>query len=136
MNFIEQKARFTQNIQTATGVLSSADSALGNASTLITRARTLGLGEIGSTATEQTRTSAATVMTEIINEMVSIGNTRFSGRYIFAGRDTLNAPFQEMLGRHLLRRGHGLRRRHDRLHVDVVDLGGRGVGVRRGVRRR
>ena len=96
--FIEQKARFQANIQSATAVLSSADASLGGATDLINRAKTIGLEEIGSTATAETRRSAAAIIDEILSEMVGLGNTQFGGRYIFAGRSTLSAPFSSTTG--------------------------------------
>ncbi|MHC4712565.1 MAG: flagellin N-terminal helical domain-containing protein [Planctomycetota bacterium] len=95
-NFLEQKSRFQKNIENATGVLSTADAALGQASELVTQARTTGLEEIGVIATAETRRSAAAIIEEILSEFVSLGNTKFTGRYIFAGRDTLTAPFEVM----------------------------------------
>jgi flagellar hook-associated protein 3 FlgL len=92
-NFIEQKARFQANIENATGVISSADAALGSASDLINRAREIGLEEIGTTATEQTRRSSAAIIDQILSEMVNLGNLNFAGRYVFGGRNTLAAPF-------------------------------------------
>ncbi len=97
-DYLEQKARFQQNIRNATGVISTADASMGSASDLVTRAKTVGLDEIGATSTSETRRSSAVVIDEIINEMVSLGNTQFAGRYIFAGRDTLNAPFEFVTG--------------------------------------
>lgn len=95
-SFLEQKARFQKNIQNATGVLSTADAALGQASELITQAHIIGLEEIGVIATPETRSSAAAIVDELLRELISIGNTRFGGRYIFAGRDTLTAPFESL----------------------------------------
>jgi len=96
--FIEQKARFQTNIQNAAGVLSSADSALATAGNILIQAKMTGLEEIGSTATAETRRSAATIIDEALREMMSLGNTQFAGRYIFAGRNTLSAPFANTSG--------------------------------------
>ncbi len=93
-SFLAQKMRFQTNIQNAFGVLSTADGALGQASDIINQAYTIGLEEIGVIATEETRRSAAAIIDELTSELVSLGNTRFAGRYIFAGRDTLTAPFE------------------------------------------
>lgn len=93
--YIEQKTRFENNIQNAVSVLSMADSALGGASDLMTQAKTIAMGEIGTTATAETRRASATIIDEILSEMISLGNTKFAGRYIFAGRDTLTAPFSK-----------------------------------------
>ena len=95
-SFLEQKARFQKNAQNATGVLSTADAALGQASDLIVQAHTIGLEEIGAIATPETRRSAAAIVDELLRELISIGNTQFGGRYIFAGRDTLTAPFESL----------------------------------------
>ena len=95
-SFIEQKMRFQKNIENATGVISNADSALGNATNLVNRAKVIGLEEIGTTATAETRRSSAAIIDEILKEMVGLGNTQFAGRYIFAGRKTLTAPFESV----------------------------------------
>ena len=97
-DFIEQKLRFQTNIENATGVLSTADAALANTTNLINRAKETGLEEIGTTATRETRQSAAAIIEEMIREMVSLGNTEFAGRYIFAGKSTLTAPFAQAAG--------------------------------------
>jgi len=97
-DYIEQKSIFDKNIQNATSVLSTADSALGNATNLVMQAKETGLGEIGVTSTAETKRSAATIIDEILGEMVSLGNTRFADRYIFAGRNTLTAPFSSTNG--------------------------------------
>src|SRR6056297_2247204 len=68
--FLAQKDRFQQNIDNALGVLSTADSALGEAANAVTEAHSTGLGEIGVTANEQTRESAAVVIDEILNNLI------------------------------------------------------------------
>jgi flagellar hook-associated protein 3 FlgL len=95
-SFLEQKARFQESLKKAVNVLAMADSSLGEATDAILQAKEIGLEEIGTTATSATRQSSAAIINELINSMISVGNTQFAGRYIFSGRSTLTAPFESV----------------------------------------
>lgn len=91
---LEQKAVFQTNVNNAMSVLSMADATLAQANELVNEVYALGLGEIGVTASAETRASTATVVDQILAELVAIANTQFAGKYLFAGRDTRSAPFE------------------------------------------
>ena len=76
----------------------AADSALTEAAKLLDRARALGAQGANYTLDAAGRTSIASEIEGILEQMVSISRTSVQGRYIFGGDDDGNPPYQLDLG--------------------------------------
>lgn len=90
---LEEKAQFKENVQFGSSFLSAADSFLGEMNSLVSEARQLAVGEIGTTASDQTQDNAALMIDSILDEMVTLANSQFRNRYLFGGTSTTIAPF-------------------------------------------
>lgn len=78
----------------ATDQLSGADNALDDVYTGLTRARELALQAATDTTSAENRTALAQEMRKIREQMVSLGNTKVGGKYVFAGYRDQTAPFE------------------------------------------
>ena len=93
-DLLERHEQYVRNIDGSIGRLSMADSALTDIGELLIQAKELAIEQANDiTATADTRLAASRQLGELINEVVSIANRRFGGRYIFAGSETGTAPF-------------------------------------------
>jgi len=88
-----QNDSFQQNIGDLQTRMQTADSTLSSAVNVINQAITLGVSAGGSTLTAQQRQGIATQLQGIQQELVSIGNTSYSGTFLFAGTLVETAPF-------------------------------------------
>ncbi len=87
------------NLKHADGQLSSADSAITDFSDLINQASTIASEQAGSLQGAEERSSQATVVDGIINQLLSIGNREYQGTYLFGGRNVKIPPLNTSLGR-------------------------------------
>ncbi|MNN11646.1 Flagellar hook-associated protein 3 [compost metagenome] len=84
---------FLTNAQTGTEILKTMDSLMQQASDVLKRARTLTLQAANGTyAAEQRKTIAAEIK-QLKEQMVTIGNSTFNGRYLFNGQKTDQPPY-------------------------------------------
>jgi flagellin-like hook-associated protein FlgL len=93
-SLLERKAQVQSNIKTNQSYLSIADTALSSASDLMTEARALAVGMTGSTASDAEINAAIQQIDQILQELLSIGNQQYLGRYLFAGSQSAGTPFQ------------------------------------------
>ena len=93
-SLLENKAQYQKNVLLARDQLAASDGALGDIGDIIADARSLGLGEIGVTATDETRQAAAIVVDSYLDEILSRGNATFQNRYLFSGTLATTAAFQ------------------------------------------
>ncbi|HEX7448817.1 MAG TPA: flagellar hook-associated protein FlgL, partial [Pirellulales bacterium] len=92
-SLLDQNQQYQSNLQVNSSYLSASDSALGQVDSLINTAHGLAVGATGSTATDSQRQAAATQLQDVISQLLSIANTKFSGRYLFAGSQLTTQPF-------------------------------------------
>ncbi len=90
---IAKQTQIKTNITTNSSYLAATDSALMSASKLITSIRSAALGAIGDTVTDSQRSSVAEEVQQALEQLLSIGNTQFRDRYLFAGSDCASSPF-------------------------------------------
>jgi flagellar hook-associated protein 3 FlgL len=88
--------QFTGNIDAALSWLDSTDTVLRDAVGLLQRAKTLSVSGANSTNGQSELDAIADEVSQLIDNMVSVGNTQFAGRYIFGGFSTTSAPFEAM----------------------------------------
>ncbi|MDR3641466.1 MAG: flagellar hook-associated protein FlgL [Humidesulfovibrio sp.] len=89
--------QYSTNVSTAQGWLSTSDSTLTSVSTLITRLK--GLAEQGATGTmtADNRTQIAYEARQIYEQLVSLANTKYQSKSIYAGQNTDENAFKECL---------------------------------------
>jgi flagellar hook-associated protein 3 FlgL len=87
---IEQMGR---NITLGKSWLAASESAMSQVQDIISEAKTLCIQMASSSVGAAERRSAAETVQNLLEEIVSLANTEVNGRYIFAGFETDNAPF-------------------------------------------
>jgi flagellar hook-associated protein 3 FlgL len=74
------------------GQLQTADSTLGSVTSALQRAISLGVEGANGTLSDSNRAAIATELQDIQDQIVSLANTTYQGRYIFSGTLTNIAP--------------------------------------------
>lgn len=93
-----QQRRFVANVQYGDSFLAAADSALGEVSSLIIDASVIASQTVSNLTSADERNSEAQVITAIRQQLQSVANREFNGRFIFGGRSTVDRPFVDALG--------------------------------------
>ncbi|MDR2051526.1 MAG: flagellar hook-associated protein FlgL [Deltaproteobacteria bacterium] len=93
-------SQYKDNLSMAQGWLEQGESTLGQVQTELSRVITLLQQGASGTYSGANRESAGYEMREIMEEMLSYANTKFNGRYIFAGHKTDSSPYVMTLGAH------------------------------------
>lgn len=86
--------QFERNIQDGRARLRNADSALGSATDILQRIRELGVQGANGVYSKEDRALIATEIEQLLEELVTIANTKFKGKALFGGNDTLEDPFK------------------------------------------
>ena len=95
-SMLDEIARYRENIQTADHRLSSTESALRNLDDLLDSAKTIMLREVGSSSTTDTRANSAIEIDNILEQALSLANSRFGNHYLFGGTVDGADPFSLM----------------------------------------
>lgn len=90
----ERKEQFKENLQTTQGFLGTADGTLSAINDLLTEARATAVSSVDSTLTEAQREAISLELSNSIDRLVQLGNTKFRDRYLLAGSDVKTPPFQ------------------------------------------
>jgi flagellar hook-associated protein 3 FlgL len=88
-----QNTQYQSNVSTNQSFLNETDSVLSQVNSLLTSAQSTALSAIGTTASASQRTAAAEQISQSVQQLVTIGNTQFDGRYLFGGSNTTQPPF-------------------------------------------
>lgn len=91
---LQQKDQIKINLQTNQSYLGATDSAASGVAQLLAQARGIALQGADSGAGASGRAAAALQIDQIIQQIVSIGNQQFRGRYLFAGAATDTLPYE------------------------------------------
>jgi flagellar hook-associated protein 3 FlgL len=86
-------AGYLQSLAAVQGQLSTADSTLASVVTALQRATTLGIEGANGTLSDGDRAAIAEELQGIRSQLVSLANTSYEGRYVFAGTNTNTAPY-------------------------------------------
>lgn len=86
-------AQYQSNVSAATNRANTEDSVLQQISTLLDRVKQLGVSQATDTATAQTRATANSEIQQIFGQLVTLGNTKVNGEYLFGGDQSTTAPF-------------------------------------------
>ncbi len=90
---LERQQQFKANVQTDRSLLGATENALSSVSNVVNSAKSIVLQGVGSTVTEDERRGLATEVSGLIDQVLNSANTKFRGRYLFAGTETDSAPF-------------------------------------------
>ena len=85
--------QFKSNLQTVKEQLGAADSVLNQALDVLTRANTLASQAANFNQTVATRSSIAVDVEGLITSLLSVANTSFGGKFLFAGLEEETQPF-------------------------------------------
>ena len=86
-------AGYLQSLSAVQGQVSTADSTLSSVVTALQRAISLGVEGANGTLSDGDRAAIATELQGIQSELVSLANSTYQGRFVFAGTNTNTAPF-------------------------------------------
>ena len=82
---IASNQQFQKNIEFSKGMLERSETALAGMQENLMRLKELGIGMANDTNDHTSRLAASEEVREILKELVQLGNTTFSNRYIFSG---------------------------------------------------
>ena len=91
---IKQNDQYHKNIEDSLGWIGMSESALGNFTDVLQRARELTVYGANATLTDTDMKAIGEELKQIISQIVEIGNTNYDGRYVFAGQSTSTVPFE------------------------------------------
>ena len=95
---LAETTQYRANIDEAIGWLNATDTALGSATSLLSRARELAVQGANDTLAAQQREAIANEVDQLLQQAVQVGNSAFGSRYIFAGTKTTAPPFADAPG--------------------------------------
>ena len=95
---LAQQGQFAANLRHADNNLAASDEALTEVNSLLIEAATIASENVSNLTSADERASVAELIAGIRVQLQNVGNRVFNGRYLFAGRDTLDRPFVEALG--------------------------------------
>jgi flagellar hook-associated protein 3 FlgL len=84
---------YLQTLSSVQGQLSTGDSTLSSVVTALQRAISLGVEGANGTLSDSDRAAVADELQGIQSQLVSLANTSYQGRYVFAGTNTNTAPY-------------------------------------------
>ncbi|GAB4260066.1 flagellar hook-associated protein FlgL [Thermincola ferriacetica] len=90
---LTETEKYLNNVDDARAWLDTTDTALGQASDLLQRARELTIYGANDALAQQSRDALAQEIHQIRDQMIQVANTTHDGRYIFGGFKTSNQPF-------------------------------------------
>jgi len=91
---LEQKGQVGTNLDTSQSYLAATDNALAGVSDLVINIRSEALGAIDSTTSATQRDVLVQEIQATIDQLVQVGNHKFRDRYLFAGSETTQRPFE------------------------------------------
>lgn len=89
---------YASNLQAAGLQLGATDTELGNLTDLLRQAQTTASANASSTVSADERAAAATVIMNIYNQALAVGNREVNGTYLFGGDRSTAAPFASESG--------------------------------------
>ncbi len=95
---LEQREAYKANLDAANSQLSEVDSSLSTVTDLLRQSQQVASANVGSDVTSEARSAAAEIVDSIYNQMLSEGNHRLNGTYLFGGDRSTDPPFVEENG--------------------------------------
>ncbi|PZE19431.1 flagellar hook-associated protein FlgL [Paenibacillus xerothermodurans] len=87
--------QFDSNLDSAISLMDYTDTMMGQANSVIQRARELAVQGANGTNPQEARETIKSEIDQLYSQMVSIANSQFNGRYIFNGQITDKKPYDE-----------------------------------------
>ena len=103
---LERQQQFKANVQTDRSLLAATENALSSVSDTINTAKSVLLRGVGATATDAERQGLAVEIGGLVQQVLNTANTKFRGRFLFAGTETDSAPFELTGGGNILYSGN------------------------------
>ncbi len=91
---LEQNKQFKTNLVTDRSFLEASETALQPVADAVIKAQGLALAGIGDTVSDEERMAMSQEVTALIRSVLNSANTLFRGRYLFAGSETGQLPFE------------------------------------------
>lgn len=91
---LERQQQYKANVETDRSFLGATENALSSVSDAVNSAKGIILQGIGDTSTPTEREALATEVGGLIQQVLNTANTKFRGRFLFAGTETGAAPFE------------------------------------------
>lgn len=85
---IEKEKQYLSNIESSNEILTATETALSSTNEVLARMRDLTVQAAGSATSESSRESIKVELEQLKNEIISLANTSYNGRYIFSGYKT------------------------------------------------
>lgn len=95
---LARQNQFRDNAQYGENMLSAADGALSELAALLVQASSITTQTVSNLTSAAEREAQAEVIAAIRQQVQTVANRQFQGRYLFGGRDTLSMPFVEGIG--------------------------------------
>ena len=91
---LEKKTQLSESVATGMDFLGRTDAALGSAAEEINKVKAATLEVVGTISSEQDRNSAIETINGAISQLITVANTQYRGRYLFAGSQTNVVPYE------------------------------------------
>ncbi|MBE5812369.1 MAG: flagellar hook-associated protein 3 [Clostridiales bacterium] len=85
---IEKENQYLSNIESSKEILTATETALTSTNEVLARMRELTVQAAGAAPSDSTRQSIKVELEQLRDEIISLGNTTYNGRYIFSGYKT------------------------------------------------
>jgi flagellin-like hook-associated protein FlgL len=93
---LERKDQVRKNITANELYLKTTDTALSNSANLLSEIRASALAVVGSSSSDTQRLAVGLEIDNAIQELIDSGNQQVNGRYLFAGSQTAQLPFERV----------------------------------------
>ncbi len=93
-----RQQQFSANVHYADNLLASADSSMTEIAGLLSEAQAIASQDVSNLTSAEERAADAELIAAIRQQLLSVGNRQFAGKYLFAGRDTIDRPFVQVSG--------------------------------------
>ncbi|MFH1679582.1 MAG: flagellar hook-associated protein FlgL, partial [Candidatus Eisenbacteria bacterium] len=103
---IRRNDQLLRNIDSGVRRLEIADGVMSEVESLVMTAQTILLDQMSDHSTEQTRRLASEEVDQLLKKAMDLANSKFEGRYLFAGAQTRTMPFS-WVGGAVLYQGDG-----------------------------
>lgn len=90
---LKEVEQYTRNIEGSLGYLDTAENAIANTKDVLIKIQEVAVGQATETASSHSRSQAGNMVSELFDELVSLGNTTYDGKYVFSGYETETAAF-------------------------------------------
>lgn len=90
----ERKTQFRENLETTQGFLGVTDSTLSNIHDLLTEARATAVQSVDSTLSDAQREAISLELSNSVDRLVQLANSKFRDRYLLSGGAVKTPPFE------------------------------------------